>query len=219
MRRRSSGVVTTAPSGRPLPIGLPSTTMSGTTPCVSKPQKCVPSRPKPICTSSAMQTPPAAAHVAVRRPPGSRAGRRSGRRRSGSVSARNAATLRPPAAEPLARSCRTCLRVLQRRPAGRRACSGRGSRPASAPRARSRAARSRPGPSCLYGLTSISAVVLPWYACSSTIMSRRPCAARASRRASSFASLPELSEEADAQAAPAAARQPLARSAPAWSCR
>ena len=53
-------VVSTAPRGKPLPMGLPSTTMSGTTPWVSKPQKCVPSRPKPTCTSSAMQTPPAA---------------------------------------------------------------------------------------------------------------------------------------------------------------
>ena len=34
-----SGVVTTAASGWPLPMGLPSTTMSGTTPWVSKPQK------------------------------------------------------------------------------------------------------------------------------------------------------------------------------------
>ena len=34
-----SGVVTTAASGWPLPIGLPIVTMSGTTPCVSKPQK------------------------------------------------------------------------------------------------------------------------------------------------------------------------------------
>ena len=55
-----SGVVTTAASGWPLPIGLPIVTMSGTTPCVSKPQKCVPTRPNPTCTSSAMQTPPAA---------------------------------------------------------------------------------------------------------------------------------------------------------------
>ena len=55
-----ASVVTTAASGKPLPIGLPRTTMSGTTPWVSKPQKCVPSRPKPTCTSSAMQTPPAA---------------------------------------------------------------------------------------------------------------------------------------------------------------
>ena len=55
-----SRVVTTAPIGMPLPIGLPSTTMSGTTPWASNAQKCVPIRPKPVCTSSAMQTPPAA---------------------------------------------------------------------------------------------------------------------------------------------------------------
>src|SRR6266567_2505482 len=35
------GVVTTAASGCPLPMGLPIVTMSGTTPCVSNPQKCV----------------------------------------------------------------------------------------------------------------------------------------------------------------------------------
>mmetsp|Transcript_10495 Transcript_10495/g.32605 ORF Transcript_10495/g.32605 Transcript_10495/m.32605 type:complete len:232 (-) Transcript_10495:801-1496(-) len=50
---------TTAPSGKPLPMGLPSTRMSGTTPCASKAQKCVPQRPKPVCTSSAMTMPPA----------------------------------------------------------------------------------------------------------------------------------------------------------------
>ena len=55
-----SRVVTTAASGNAFPIGFPSTTISGTTFCVSNPQKCVPSRPKPTCTSSAMQTPPAA---------------------------------------------------------------------------------------------------------------------------------------------------------------
>ena len=54
-----SGVVTTAANGWPLPIGLPIVTMSGTTSCVSKPQKCVPMRPKPTWTSSAMQRPPA----------------------------------------------------------------------------------------------------------------------------------------------------------------
>ena len=55
-----SGVVTTAPSGCPLPIGLPRVTMSGTTPSSSKPQKCEPMRPKPTWTSSATHTPPAA---------------------------------------------------------------------------------------------------------------------------------------------------------------
>jgi len=35
-------------------------TMSGITPWVSKPQKCVPVRPNPACTSSATHTPPAA---------------------------------------------------------------------------------------------------------------------------------------------------------------
>ena len=54
-----SGVVTTAASGCPLPIGLPIVTMSGTTPCVSNPQKASPTRPNPTCTSSAMHTAPA----------------------------------------------------------------------------------------------------------------------------------------------------------------
>src|SRR5437879_780730 len=49
-----------ASSGNAFPMGLPSTTMSGTTPCVSNPQKCVPKRPKPTCTSSAIVTAPAA---------------------------------------------------------------------------------------------------------------------------------------------------------------
>ena len=52
-------VVTTAPSGKPLPIGLPMVTISGTTLWVSNPQKCVPTRPKPTWTSSAMHSPPA----------------------------------------------------------------------------------------------------------------------------------------------------------------
>ena len=34
--------------------------MSGTTPFISNPQKCDPSRPYPTCTSSAITTPPAA---------------------------------------------------------------------------------------------------------------------------------------------------------------
>jgi len=38
-------------------------TMSGTTPWFSKPQKCVPVRPKPVCTSSAMHRPPASRTV------------------------------------------------------------------------------------------------------------------------------------------------------------
>ncbi len=69
--RAISGVVTTAPSGCPLPIGLPIVTMSGTTPWSSKPQKCTPTRPNPICTSSAMQTPPEArtsSYAAARNP-------------------------------------------------------------------------------------------------------------------------------------------------------
>ena len=57
------GVVTTAPSGWPLPIGFPRVTMSGTTPWVSKAKTCVPTRPKPTCTSSAMHTAPGASGV------------------------------------------------------------------------------------------------------------------------------------------------------------
>ena len=37
-------------SGLPLPKGLPMVTMSGTTPCCSKAQKCFPKRPKPTWT-------------------------------------------------------------------------------------------------------------------------------------------------------------------------
>ena len=62
-----SGVVITAASGWPLPAGLPNVTMSGTTPCVSKPQKWLPTRPSPVCTSSAMQMPPAARTCVKRR--------------------------------------------------------------------------------------------------------------------------------------------------------
>ena len=57
---RSPGVVTTAPIGWPLPIGLPRVTMSGTTPSWAKPQNAVPTRPKPAWTSSARQSAPAA---------------------------------------------------------------------------------------------------------------------------------------------------------------
>ena len=53
-----SGRVTHAPSGAPLPMPLAIVTMSGVTPQFSKPQKCSPVRPKPACTSSAMQRPP-----------------------------------------------------------------------------------------------------------------------------------------------------------------
>ena len=51
-------VVTTPARGKPFPKGLPNVTISGTTPCVWKPQKWVPTLPNPTCTSSAMQTPP-----------------------------------------------------------------------------------------------------------------------------------------------------------------
>lgn len=55
-----SSVVTTAARGNPLPMPLAIVTMSGTTPWFSNPQNLVPVLPKPVCTSSAMQTPPAA---------------------------------------------------------------------------------------------------------------------------------------------------------------
>ena len=54
-----SGRVITAPSGWPLPIGLPRQTMSGTTSCNWKPHIASPWRPKPVCTSSATARPPA----------------------------------------------------------------------------------------------------------------------------------------------------------------
>lgn len=46
----TSGVVTTAASGKPLPIPLAIVTISGLIPCISKPQKCSPVLPKPVCT-------------------------------------------------------------------------------------------------------------------------------------------------------------------------
>ena len=39
--------------------------MSGTTPCISNPQKCEPSRPYPTCTSSAITTPACGPHRLV----------------------------------------------------------------------------------------------------------------------------------------------------------
>ena len=44
----TSGVVTTAANGWPLPSGLPRVTISGTTSCNSKPQNLSPTRPIPI---------------------------------------------------------------------------------------------------------------------------------------------------------------------------
>lgn len=56
-----SAVVATHDRGCPLPIGLPIVTMSGlkSSPCSWKAQKWLPTRPKPVCTSSATNTPPA----------------------------------------------------------------------------------------------------------------------------------------------------------------
>lgn len=42
--------IMTAPMGKPLPMGFPSVTISGTTSCSWKPQKWLPTRPKPHCT-------------------------------------------------------------------------------------------------------------------------------------------------------------------------
>ena len=52
--------VTIAAIGKPLPMPFDITMTSGTTPCASKPQKCAPVRPKPVCTSSTTSSPPAA---------------------------------------------------------------------------------------------------------------------------------------------------------------
>lgn len=56
-----SSVVAKHATGCPLPIGLPMVTISGqkSSPCCSKPQKWLPKRPKPVCTSSATKMPPA----------------------------------------------------------------------------------------------------------------------------------------------------------------
>lgn len=56
-----STVVATQARGCPLPIGLPMVTISGQkpSPCSWNAQKWLPTRPKPVCTSSATNTPPA----------------------------------------------------------------------------------------------------------------------------------------------------------------
>ena len=58
--RPMAAVVTTTPIGYPLPIGLPKTTMSGTTPsCIWYDQNPpLPHRPKPVFTSSTISNPP-----------------------------------------------------------------------------------------------------------------------------------------------------------------
>mmetsp|Transcript_22482 Transcript_22482/g.68528 ORF Transcript_22482/g.68528 Transcript_22482/m.68528 type:complete len:212 (-) Transcript_22482:731-1366(-) len=53
-------VATTAARGMPLPNGLPKVTISGTTFCCSKAHQLEPHLPRPVCTSSAMHTPPLA---------------------------------------------------------------------------------------------------------------------------------------------------------------
>ena len=68
-----SCVVTTAPIGKPFPIGLPRVTISGTTPYISNAQKWLPTLPKPTCTSSAIQAAPSsliALYTASRYPSG-----------------------------------------------------------------------------------------------------------------------------------------------------
>ena len=51
--------------GRPLAIGLPEVTRSGTMPWRPKPQKASPVRVKPGCTSSAIHTPPSSCTVSM----------------------------------------------------------------------------------------------------------------------------------------------------------
>ena len=89
--RAIAGVVTTAPSGWPLPIGLPSVTMSGTTPWVSKAQKCVadPAEADLHLVGDAHRA--GLADVRRRPPRGSRRAARSGRRSPAADSATNAA--------------------------------------------------------------------------------------------------------------------------------
>ena len=48
----------TTESGKPFPMPFAMTTMSGTMSCSMKPKKCAPVRPTPVCTSSAITTPP-----------------------------------------------------------------------------------------------------------------------------------------------------------------
>ena len=68
-----SCVVTTAPIGKPFPIGFPRVTISGTTPYISNAQKWLPTLPKPTCTSSAIHAAPSsliALYTASRYPSG-----------------------------------------------------------------------------------------------------------------------------------------------------
>ena len=51
--------------GRPLAIGLPLVTRSGTIPCRSNPQNAAPVRVNPGCTSSAIHTPPNSCTVSM----------------------------------------------------------------------------------------------------------------------------------------------------------
>jgi len=116
-----SRVVTTAPSGKPLPIGFPSTTMSGTTPCASKPRSA-PQPAEAVCTSSAMATRLQPARAGT--PP------QVARRQTicpatlGSVSARKAASPRPSALRRSTRAPRAARTSAP--PAGRRAGTGPG---------------------------------------------------------------------------------------------
>ena len=57
-RRRSRASRCVAPSGRPLAMPLAIVMMSGSTPQCSMPHILPPVRPKPVCTSSQMKTPP-----------------------------------------------------------------------------------------------------------------------------------------------------------------
>ena len=71
-RPETARATTAAARGRPLPNGLPTVTTSGATPCTSKAYQLLPSRPRPVWTSSATTTPPRrrTASKALRKPSG-----------------------------------------------------------------------------------------------------------------------------------------------------
>ncbi len=80
-----------AATGWPFAMGFPTVTMSGANPSQSWPQKWLPTRPKPGCTSSAMIRPPAArtAATVASRKPGATDGRPSLAKTGHSIKAEN----------------------------------------------------------------------------------------------------------------------------------
>ena len=170
--------------------------MSGTTPCVSKPQRCEPRRPKPVWTSSAMHTPPAAAHLAVDACRGNRREARSARRRWAALSARNAASAAPFGRHIVGRSRQRATRTSLPRCVIAAAVEALDSRPAEGRRA---PRRDRPPPPGTVELVRADVHEGGRVAVIGVLERRRRrrgrCAPCASRKARSFASLPEFKKK------------------------